>query len=272
MIIGIFMEKTLERKRNPVYIAGGISIIILIITGLLFYFNLYSNLQTYGIVALIISGGITFIFYQNQCQNCKRVFTLKRVSDEVIKEWEEPKQYNEKTIYYYSDGITQKDVKNGATKTFTARFERHKDGFNCKKCGENHYKERDVFLNKNDWLRVTAPNKVTTSTNKPQQHHTNMNFDLNSFEPTYYTDKKGTRKSIPTSVKKKLWIDYNGKKYKGACFVCKEIIDINNFEAGHVIPASQNGSDNIRNLRPICKSCNRSMGNMNLNDFKQRYH
>lgn len=268
------MEKPLEWEKNPVYISGGISILLLIILGLIFYFNFYPTLQAYLMMALAVSVGTTFVFHQNQCPNCKRIFTLKKVSDEVVKEWEEPKQYNEKTIYYYSDGMTQKEVKNGSTKTFIARFERHKDGFNCEKCGETHHKTKEIFLNRNDWMRVTTPSKVTTSTHKPKEHYTNMNsdFDTGLFEPTYYDDKSGKRKSIPASVKKKLWIDYNGKKYKGACYVCKEIIDIHNFEAGHVKSVSRGGNDNIRNLRPICKSCNRSMGNMDLNDFKQAYH
>ena len=261
--------KPFDWKKNPVYVSGAITSIFILIAVLLFYFNINQNFQIAGIVVALVSGGITFLFYQSQCPKCKRIFSLKKVSDEVIKGWEEPKQYKEKTIYYYSDGFTEKDVKYGATKDFTARFEKHKDGFNCKRCGETHYKTRDVFLNKNDWLRVTTPNKVTTSTKPPKVY---MGFDTGAFEPTYYEDKGGKRKSIPSSVKKNLWIRYTGEKYKGPCFVCKEIIDIHNFEAGHVIPASKGGSDNISNLRPICKSCNRSMSDMDLNEFKRNYH
>ncbi len=266
--------KPLEWKKNPVYIAGTITAVFLLITILLFYFKVNQNIQIAGIIISIVSGGITFLFYQNQCPKCKRIFTLKKVSDEIIKKWEEPKQYNEKTIYYYSDGITQKDVKYGKTKTFIARYERHKEGYNCKKCGETHYKTRDIFLNKDDWIRVTTPNKVTTSTRKPREHHTNMDFDFDVglFEPTYYKDKTGKRKTIPKTIKVELWKRYNGKKYYGKCFVCGKKIDIHHFEAGHVIPASKGGSDKISNLRPICFGCNRSMGNMNLYEYKKRYH
>jgi len=259
----------LDWKKNPVYIGGAITLLFLIITIPIFYFKANQNVQIAGIVITLIAGGITFLFFQNQCPKCKRVFSLKKISDEIIKSWEEPKQYKEKTIYYYSDGFTEKDVKYGATKDFTARFERHKEGFNCKKCDETSYKTRDVFLNKNDWLRVTTPNKVTTSTKPPK---IDMGFDSGAFEPTYYEDRSGKRKSIPATVKKNLWIRFNGKKYKSPCFVCKEIIDIHNFEAGHVIAASQGGSDNISNLRPICKSCNRSMGDTDLNEFKKQYY
>lgn len=259
----------LEWKKNPVYIVGGITALFIILVMFLFYFNVNQNFQIAGIVGLLITGGTTFLFYKNQCPKCKRIFNLKKISDEIIKEWEEPKQYNEKTIYYYSDGFTQKEVKNGATKTFIAKYERHKDGFQCNKCHETFYKTRDVFVNRDSWIRVTTPSRVNTSTKPPE---IDVGFDLDSFEPTYYQDKGGKRKSIPASVKKKLWIDHNGKKYKGPCYVCKEFIDIHNFEAGHIIPASKGGSDNINNLRPICKSCNRSMRDMNLNEFKKRYH
>ena len=245
--------KPFDWKKNPVYVSGAITSIFILIAVLLFYFNINQNFQIAGIVVALVSGGITFLFYQSQCPKCKRIFSLKKVSDEVIKGWEEPKQYKEKTIYYYSDGFTEKDVKYGTTKDFTARFEKHKDGFNCKICGETQY----------------TPNKVTTSTKPPKVY---MGFDTGAFEPTYYEDKGGKRKSIPSSVKKNLWIRYTGEKYKGPCFVCKEIIDIHNFEAGHVIPASKGGSDNISNLRPICKSCNRSMSDMDLNEFKRNYH
>jgi len=259
----------LEWKKNPVYISGGISGIFLIIVILLFYFKVNPNLQIAGVVALIVVGGITFLFYQSQCPKCKRIFSLKKISDEVIKEWEEPKQSKEKTIYYYSDGFTEKDVKYGATKDFTARFEKHKDGFNCKRCGETHYKTRDVFLNKNDWLRVTTPNKVTTSTKPPK---VDMSFGLEQFEPTYYEDKSGKRIAIPKKVKMDLWEKYFGrKKAEGQCFVCSKKIHISQFEAGHVVPASKNGSDKINNLRPICRGCNGSMGNRNLYEYKKSY-
>jgi hypothetical protein len=191
---------------------------------------------------------------------------LKKISDEIVKKWEEPKQYKEKTIYYYSDGHTQKDINYGSTKNFTAKYERHKTGFNCKKCLETHYKTKNIFLNKDSWNRVTAPKKITTSTKPPK---INTEFDMDAFEPTYYKTKSGKRKTIPISVKRKLWVNYNGKKYKGPCFVCKSTIDTHNFEAGHVKAVSNGGNNNINNLRPICKGCNRGMGNQNLNEFKK---
>lgn len=262
----------LEWKKNPVYIAGIITAIILFIVSLLFYLDVDQNLRNAGFIVLLISLSITYLFYDNQCPKCKSVFKLKKVSDEVIKKWEEPKQYNVKTIYYYSDGITQKKTTYGPVKTFIARFERHKKGYNCMKCSETHYKIENVFTNKSDWLRATTSNEVTTSTRKPIEHYSNMNFDLGSFEPTYYNDKSKRRKTIPKRIKMELWKKYNGKKYNGKCYVCKTSVDTHHFEAGHVVPASKGGSDKISNLRPICTDCNRGMSNMDLNEYKRRYH
>jgi hypothetical protein len=54
-----------------------------------------------------------------------------------------------------------------------------------------------------------------------------------------------------------------GARYEGKCCVqwCKNKITPFSFEAGHDIPESKGGSTTLDNLRPICSSCNKSMGN-----------
>ena len=42
---------------------------------------------------------------------------------------------------------------------------------------------------------------------------------------------------------------------------CKNKIDVFNFHVGHNIPESKGGATVLENLRPICPSCNLSMGN-----------
>ena len=81
---------------------------------------------------------------------------------------------------------------------------------------------------------------------------------------------KSTRKSIPKSVRDQLWMKYY-KEISGPCYVCEDTITIRNFQAGHVISVKENGSDHIDNLRPICSSCNTSMGSHNLESFKSCY-
>lgn len=80
------------------------------------------------------------------------------------------------------------------------------------------------------------------------------------------------RKAIPKAVKSTLWnMHFTENNAKGDCQVCTKEIKMNDFEAGHIIAASNGGSDNLDNLLPICGLCNRSMGTQNLNEFKKMY-
>ena len=71
------------------------------------------------------------------------------------------------------------------------------------------------------------------------------------------------RIKIPTAIKQALWVKYNGEVFKHKCFVkwCVRIIDCFTFEVGHNKPISKGGDNCIKNLRPICRQCNVSMGN-----------
>lgn len=82
----------------------------------------------------------------------------------------------------------------------------------------------------------------------------------------------GGRKSIPKAVRLELWANHFGDQFVGKCFCCKNEIARDNFEAGHVIPASKGGSDTPDNLRPICFGCNRSMGDQDLNEYKLQFN
>lgn len=85
-------------------------------------------------------------------------------------------------------------------------------------------------------------------------------------------EEKPIRKGIPKSVRMELWRNHFGEKFEGRCYCCKNKIERDNFEAGHVEPVSEGGTNELYNLRPICFDCNRSMGNMNLDDFKKEFH
>lgn len=68
---------------------------------------------------------------------------------------------------------------------------------------------------------------------------------------------------IPKAIREQTWIRYNGVKFTAKCYVawCVNRITPFTFEVGHNIPSSKGGETVIDNLRPICSSCNRSMGN-----------
>lgn len=75
--------------------------------------------------------------------------------------------------------------------------------------------------------------------------------------------KAKKKAKIPKALREQVWKTYNGSRFSCKCYVqwCTTQINTFNFEVGHNIPESKGGGLNIRNLRPICAQCNRSMGN-----------
>ena len=83
---------------------------------------------------------------------------------------------------------------------------------------------------------------------------------------------KKLRKSIPKTLRNKVWDTTIGKeKGVGDCFVCNTNIDSKNFECGHIISVKEGGETTLENLKPICGTCNKSMGIQNLIEFKEKY-
>jgi 5-methylcytosine-specific restriction endonuclease McrA len=85
------------------------------------------------------------------------------------------------------------------------------------------------------------------------------------------TKSSSGRKSCPKAVKETVWRKYNGNRMTGKCYVCKGPITFTNFEVGHNKPHSKGGKWTVGNLRPICRSCNRSMGTMSIEAFKRKH-
>ena len=44
------------------------------------------------------------------------------------------------------------------------------------------------------------------------------------------------------------------------------------FDCGHMTAVANGGSNDISNLKPICSSCNKSMGTKNMDDFKKEFY
>ncbi len=79
---------------------------------------------------------------------------------------------------------------------------------------------------------------------------------------------KRTKKTIPKSVKERVWRTYVGDKTETPCPVClSERISILSFHAGHVIAESNGGDSTVANLRPICHRCNLQMGSTNMEEY-----
>lgn len=71
-------------------------------------------------------------------------------------------------------------------------------------------------------------------------------------------------KALRTSV-------WNSPMVEGKCYVCEKLIQNTHFECAHIIPVSIGGKTILSNLKPTCHDCNKEMGTMNLETFKQIY-
>ena len=80
------------------------------------------------------------------------------------------------------------------------------------------------------------------------------------------------RKSIPKSLKNKVWDYYIGQaKGLAPCYCCGQNMDSKNFECGHVLAVKRGGKNELSNMRPICSCCNKSMGTQDLEEFRKEY-
>jgi hypothetical protein len=84
---------------------------------------------------------------------------------------------------------------------------------------------------------------------------------------------KKKKQTIPKNIKSLVWNHYIGDDINmHKCLCCKKItIKIVNFHVGHVISEKDGGTHEIGNLRPICDSCNHSMGTTNMIEFVKMF-
>ena len=83
---------------------------------------------------------------------------------------------------------------------------------------------------------------------------------------------KPKRKAIPKAVKDSVWDrTFGASKGIGKCYVCNNEINSKRFDCGHIIAVSNGGDNTIDNLKPICSTCNKSMGTKNMENFKQEH-
>ena len=80
-----------------------------------------------------------------------------------------------------------------------------------------------------------------------------------------------TRRSIPKKIRGLVWKEYFGESMTGSCFCCKKNLEaLDDWHAGHIVAHANGGKDGVANLRPVCISCNLSMGTENMDEFKAR--
>ena len=82
-----------------------------------------------------------------------------------------------------------------------------------------------------------------------------------------------TKCHIPKKVRTDVWNTFIGPNIPiHKCLCClKTTICMTDFQVGHVMSEHDGGSLNIDNLRPICASCNISMGTINMKDYVVKF-
>ena len=85
-------------------------------------------------------------------------------------------------------------------------------------------------------------------------------------------EEMAPRKSPPKKIRDRVWKNNFGEDETGTCNCCKDEISLVGWHCGHILAAASGGSDRPDNLRPICRTCNSSMGTMHMDEFKSRYH
>lgn len=97
--------------------------------------------------------------------------------------------------------------------------------------------------------------------------------EINQLKKPKNTKPKKNKETIPKAVRIKVWSTYIGvDKADGKCFCCRDkLIYQQDFQCGYVQSECTGGRVNIKNLRPLCGVCHRSMGTKNMHEFMEHY-
>jgi len=81
------------------------------------------------------------------------------------------------------------------------------------------------------------------------------------------------RRELPPQIQRRVWNEHIGKDVANAkCTCCKEEnINYNSFFVGFVKDSHEGGTLLTDNLRPICSSCDSSIGTMSINEYAYTY-
>lgn len=166
---------------------------------------------------------------------------------------------------------------------------RHRDAFPSEPPGVIAYlmwcNNRLRSMHETSTLVVSAIDKATRNNSEPLFFSVDPTFEFISEWVSEWpsledsrqentaplTAPRDRRVAIPKATRVALWNNTFGERRGvGACFCCKQEVTQQSFECGHVLAVARGGTDAIDNLRPLCKTCNRSMGTEDMPAFMER--
>jgi len=118
-------------------------------------------------------------------------------------------------------------------------------------------------------LNVDDPDKYQKSFKTDKKFDKETSFSL--AHVVHSTGSKERRSRVPSVVRRRVWTSQFGDCDTGYCNCCTIKVTTSDFHAGHIIAVTNGGSDDISNLKVICKECNFSMGSQDLHDFSMRH-
>lgn len=218
-----------------------------------------------NILLVIFTMSYTSIF---ECPECSLTFTNKRNWDNHISNnicGKEELKINNNTCAYCKYPFATKQS-----------LEIHLKKAKCKHMPINLPAGKFIIKPKK---QISLINDIIGNDNKIT---ININIDKKDTKNTIGKDNKSLVKSlnnlknkkvkIPKVIKELVWKTYIGDKMVCKCLICndKEITAFA-FECAHVEAEIKGGQPIVKNLRPICKSCNSSMYITNMQDFCMIY-
>jgi len=132
-------------------------------------------------------------------------------------------------------------------------------------------KDHNEMIEQNNEL-MKQNNELMKQNNELMKQNKKLMKQIKSLETKKTKQKPKTH--IHKSLKNKVWEETYGTECgKHECYIgCGKMISQGDFECGHIMAESKGGPTNRSNLKPICSQCNKSMGTMNLEEYKLKFN
>ena len=114
-----------------------------------------------------------------------------------------------------------------------------------------------------EWLDIAMMNNYGSRADVAEIIRTSL-----SLSPGERESGPKTRLRIPACVRLHVWRKTNNDQMTGECYVCSNQMSFHEMECGHILAHIMGGAATVENLMPVCRTCNRDMGIMNLEIYK----
>jgi len=144
----------------------------------------------------------------------------------------------------------------------------------CNTCKKSYTTYNGLkFHLKNNGCEKTKLGMCDKIKQKLELKNTNPDTEIKNINVNIKTKVKYKKTTIPHSLKRVVWNYWIGDDYaKSKCLCCNlTTISQMNFCCGHIVAEINGGKLLPENLKPICQSCNSSMGTSNMDEFILKY-